>query len=253
MAALNNHQLTAINKAVDLLFDKISGSLFGPDYIHPRKDKNIFVSFKQHLSLPGIYTMAANEEAAKPNKEMLENLIHVANGYLESQRHWTKAQVINVVTSYLIDTDKGVKTDLKTVLDGQLAGIYTKMRERVSSIVATESNIAKNLGTLEGITRINALNGISDPVVAFIGPNDSEVCEECRRTLYYKNNIPKAFLLSEVKTGYHVRGEDSPSIAGQHNFCRHNLITIMPGFGFGPSGELKYFNATYRELEKQRG
>jgi hypothetical protein len=254
MATLSKVSLTAIHHAVDLLFDRLKGQLLGPDWIHPRKDKNIFMSFKPHLSLPGIYTMSAQEEAAKPNQEVLDSLVHVADAYIESQRHATKAQVINAVTSFLTDaTKKGIKTDLRTVLGGQLAGIYTKLETNLTKIVATESNAAKNLGTLEGIVRINLLNGIQDPVVAFIGPNDGNVCEECRKTLYYKFPGPKAFLLSEVKTGYHVRGEDTASMGGQHPQCRHSLVTLMPGFGFDASGNLKYFHKGYSVIKDQRG
>lgn len=254
MPALNKTSLTAIHKAVDLVFDRLKGQLLGPDWIHPRKDKNIFVSFKPHLSLPGIYTMAAQEEAAKPNPEVLESLVHVADSYIESQRHATKAQVINAVTSFLTDAAKrGIKTDLQTVLGGQMAGIFTKLQANLTKIVATESNAAKNLGTLEGIVRVNLLNGISDPVVAFIGPNDKEVCEECKKTLYTTYPIPRAFHLSEVKGGYHERGEDSPSMYGIHPHCRHSIIALTPGFGFSASGNLKYFHRGYDVIKDQRG
>ena len=249
MATLNKAELTAINRAVDLLFDRLKGQLFGPDFIHPRKDKNIFISFKPHLSLPGIYTMAAQEEAAKPNPEVLDSLVHVADGYIESQRHTIKAQIINVVTSHLMDAKK---PNLQTVLGGELEGIYTKLQASLTKIVSAESNIAKNLGTLEGIVRINLLNGIADPLVAFIGPNDDHVCEECKKTLYTTFPIPKVFKLSEVKTGYHVRGEDSASMSGQHPQCRHTIITLMPGFGFDESGRLKYFNKGYSALDAQK-
>jgi len=252
MATLNKNQIAAIQAAVDLVFDRLSANLFGPDWIHPRKDKNIFISFKPHLSLPGIYELAAREELAKPSPEVLDTLVHVANGYLESQRHATKAQVINAVTSFLADAvKKGIKTDLKTVLGGQLAGIFTKVQANVNKIVAAESNTAKNLGTLEGIVRVAALNNIADPTVAFIGPNDKYVCEECKKTLYVNYPKPKCFLLSEVKTGYHQRGETSPSMSGQHPHCRHSLIYIHPGFGFGPSGSLEYFHKGFSALESQ--
>ena len=253
MAILNKTELAAIQAAVDLVFDRISGSLLGPDWIHPRKDKNIFISFKPHLSLPGIYELAAREELAKPNPEVLETLIHVANGYLESQRHATKAQIVNAVTSFLADAVKrGIKTDLKTILGGQLAGIFTKVKANVEKIVAAESNTAKNMGTLEGIVRVAALNNIADPVVAFIGPNDSYVCEECKKTLYTTYPIPKCFLLSETTSSYHQRGEKNPSMSGQHPFCRHSQIMLMPGFGFDEGGRLKYFHKGYSALDAQK-
>ncbi|HVT62429.1 MAG TPA: hypothetical protein VHD33_02940, partial [Legionellaceae bacterium] len=243
-----------IHHAIDLMFDKIKGSFLGPEFINRRKDKDIFVSFKPHASLPGIYTLAAKEELAVPNKEALNTIVHVADGYLEAHRNATKASVVSHVTSFLEDAKrKGIKTNLKTVLEGELSSLFGKVRENVVKVIASESNNAKNLGTLEGIVKMNLLNGIEDPVVAFIGPNDSHVCEECRKVLYVTfPNKPKAFLLSEVKSGYHKRGETSPSMYGMHPRCRHALCAIMPGWGFGDSGQLKYFDKNYRELDKQR-
>ncbi len=230
--ALPVKTINAIHRIVDLLFDRINGSLLGPEFINKRKDKDIFVSFKPHLSLPGIYTLAAKEEAAEPNKEMLDSLVHVANGYIEAQRHATKAQIIKSISTYLQDAKKaGVKTDLKTVLNGELVGLMGRVKGNVLKIVASEANTAKNLGTLEGIVKINALNGISDPTVAFIGPNDKEVCEECKRVLYTTFPIPKVFKLSEVKSGYHKRGEDTPSMSGIHPHCFVGSTRLHTQFG----------------------
>lgn len=248
MANLPKEAIHKIEDAVNLLFDRLSGSVFGPDFIHPRKDKNIFVNFKPHVSLPGIYTMSAGEELATPNKEVLDSLVHIAHGYIESQRHVTKAQVINAVTSFLSGNKKA---DLATVLGGQLAGIYTKLQQNVVKIVASESNTYKNLGLLEGIIKANMLQGIEDPTVAFIGPNDSHVCEECRKVLYTTFPVPKAFKLSEVKTGYHIRGEMSPSMSGIHPQCRHTLVTLLPGYGLDESGHIKYFSKNYNVLDEQ--
>lgn len=243
MAQLSKDAIYKIESAVNLLFDRLNGSVFGPDFIHHRQDKNIFINFKPHVSLPGIYTMSAGEEFAEPSKEVLDSLVHIAHGYIESQRHVTKAQIINAVTSFLSKNKKG---SLETVLGGQLAGIYTKLEQNIVKIVASESNKYKNLGTLEGIVKAFALRGIEDPVVAFIGPNDSHVCEECRRTLYVNFPVPKCFLLSDVKSGYHVRGEDSASMSGQHPHCftentrihtQYGLLTIKELFNIG--GDLK--------------
>jgi hypothetical protein len=252
MPTLNKAAIAAIQSAVDLVFDRLSANLFGPDWIHPRTDKNIFISFKPHLSLPGIYTLAAQEEIAKPNPEVLETLVHVANGYIESQRHATKAQVVQAVTSFVADAaKKGIKADLRTVLGKHLSDIFTKTQININKIVAAESNTAKNLGTLEGIVRTAALNNIADPTVAFIGPNDKDVCEECKKVLYTNYPIPKCFPLSQVKTGYFVRGETLPSMSGCHPICRHSLVYIHPGFGFDAGGHIKYYHKGFDALKSQ--
>src|SRR6185437_5116973 len=110
------------------------------------------ISFRKHLSLPGIYTISAGEEDAKPDPETLNALIHVADGYLEAQRELTKSQVTNAIITFFANHKQA---DFKTVLGGELVGIFTKMRENVEKIISTESNNAKNLGLLQGIVKLN--------------------------------------------------------------------------------------------------
>jgi intein/homing endonuclease len=209
-----------IERAVDSLYDRVKAKYLGPD-LSRVGDKRIMIGYKPELTLPALYQAAAAEEYTKPDKGMVQSLVRIADGYLEANRAKTKAKVIASVEQFLRDAEsKGVKTDVATVLGGQLADVWGQATTEVNCILDTEATHARNLGTLDGISKVNAARGIEDPVVYFIVVRDKDLCAECKGLHLMPDGVtPRLWRLSEVSHGYHNRGDETPSIGGLHPHC----------------------------------
>jgi hypothetical protein len=254
-ATLSRGAVRIIHRAVDNVFDRLKGRVLGPDFAPSRLDKEIYLGHHHEFSISGIYRRAAFEEGTKPNETVLNSLTRVAESYLDAERERTKARVVNAVDTWLRNAaQKKIKTDLTTVLDGELSQIWGQMTTSVTKIVSTESTTARNMGTLEGVSKVNTAAGVSDPVVFFIIVRDGEACEECTQLHLLGDKItPRVWRLSEVGSGYHKRGDDHPSVLGLHPECRCTLATLLPGYGFDQAGRIRYVGPDHDEFAKQRG
>jgi hypothetical protein len=245
--ALPSYTTRNIQRAVDAVFDRIKGRLLGPNFA--RGDKMIVITSKPELTLPGIYSTAAAEELARPDKTTINSLISIAEGYIDAQRELTKSRVLKAVTAWVLTNG----ADVETALEGELSGIWGKVKSDVDTIVDSESTVARNLGTLEGITKIQGLAGIDDPRVYFVVVRDHELCKECKRVHLMPDEVtPRVFLLSEVEQGYHKRGSDSPSVGGLHPHCRCTIANLLPGYGFD-NGRVRFLAPGHDLLAVQRG
>lgn len=247
---LTKGAVKVISAAVDKLFERIKGHVLGPDFVRKTGDKKVVVRYRPALSLPGIYERAAVEEDAKPNERTLHNLMEVAESYLDAERERTRAQVLHAVNAWLV---KDPDADPEVVLGGELAGVFRTTVKNVTKIVDSEATTARNMGTLEGITRAAASARVDDPVVYFITARDDDVCEECRRLhLLDDGKTPRVWKLSEVSGGYHERGDDHPCTGGLHPHCRCTIASLLPGYGFGPAGNVRFVALGHDELARQR-
>jgi hypothetical protein len=239
---------------VDDWFDKLKLRYFGPGRWQGHKQIVIQTWHAPELTLPGVLSAASALEGVRADEGTSETLIKLANGFLDATRERTKAQVLREVTTFLTEAQaSGVKTDVATVLGGKLAEVMGKVHTQVDTIIDAETSIAKNTGLMDGITRINAHLGIGDPAVYFIVVHDNLLCKECRRVHLLEDGVtPRLWLLSEVKHGYHTRGEDLPSIGGLHPHCRCTMATLMPGYGFTASGMVTYQAPDWDEFKRQR-
>ncbi len=244
-----------IHRAVERLFDRVKARFLGPNWYSQRGEKAIAVGFRPELSLPGLYFAGVEEERAKPNTDTLNALMQIADGYLEAQREATKARVVKAVDVFLQEAATGkVKTDLPTVLGGELSEVWAQTTYNVKRIIDTESTHARNIGTLEGISRVNAYMGIEDPVVYFVVVNDELLCDECKRLhLMEDEHTPRLWLLSQIGHGYHRRGEPDPKVGGLHPHCRCTMSTLTPGWGFDVNGYPKYIGEGHDEYARQQG
>lgn len=249
---LTKRAVSQIEKAVDRMFDRIKGRALGPDFVAYTGDKKIFVGFNPQYSLPGIYRRASIEESAAPNERVLHGLVKVAGGYIDAERERVKAQVINAVNAWLL---KDPDADPEVVLGGELAPIFKQTLDNVAKILDTESTKARNMGTLEGVTKVSAARDIEDPNVFFIVVRDKDLCAECKRVhLLPDEKTPRVFKLSEVSGGYHQRGTDTPSVGGLHPHCRCTISDLSPGYGFDKkTGLIKFIGIGHDEFANQRG
>lgn len=240
-----------VESGIDRLFQRIKDRFLGP----LAGPKRLIVGYNRDLSLPGIYAGAHINERSTPDQETLNGLIRVADNYLEAEKAKAKAKAVNAVQAFTAnqayyDQDPaGIQT---TLLD-TLSDVFGEAKRNVARIVDSETQRAKNTGTLEGVVRANSAMGVEDPSVMFIVVRDGVLCKECIRLHLMPDKVtPRLWYLSEVEHGYHVHGEDHPSIAGEHPNCRCVLSTLLPGFGFR-GAEITWVGTDHLEIETQRG
>jgi hypothetical protein len=240
-----------IERAIEDLFNRAKARLIGRQL----GEKSIQVSYIPDLTLPGLFHAAAKEEGAVPNQDTLDSLLRIAHNYLDAAKVRTQARMVNEVQAFLRDASlKGIKTDLKTVLGGKLTDVWGDVQNQLHAIVDAEASQAKNVSLMEGILKINASEGIDDPIVYFVVVRDNVLCGECKRLHLLDNGrTPRVYKLSEVGHGYHKKGQDDPKLGGLHPHCRCTLVTLMPGFGFDKGGMVKYISRNHNEWAKQRG
>ncbi len=241
LRALTKKAVKAIIGVIDRMFNRLKGRILGPSYAKGERK----TGHKPALSLPGIYKAAAHEEGAKPNEKMMHSLATIAESYLDAQREATKAKVVHAANAWV-----GEEDEEKTLVD-HLAPIWEKVTEDVTKIVDTQGTAARNLGAMEGISLAAAANDVDDPHVFFITVRDNDLCEECASIHLLPDGItPRVFLASEVKQGYHKRGETSPCIGGLHPSCRCTIASILPGYGF-KSGRIDWIGTVDGRLHNE--
>ena len=166
-----------IGVAVDALFDRVKARLLGPG-AEKYYGKQLVFRFNPEMSLTGLFTASSNAEGASPNEDVLKTLLKISGSYLDASRERTKARIIQQVSSFLADAGaRGVKTDVKTVLGGQLAELWGDVHADVRRIVETETTVTRNVALHDAIGRIATHMGVSDPNVFYVVVRDESRCK----------------------------------------------------------------------------
>ena len=120
---------------------------------------------------------------------------------------------------------------IKEELDKAQSALYT--------IAMSESTKARNLGMTMDISRAAAADDEKDPTVGFAVIRDNTTCPICIKLCLMSDGVtPKLFKLSELSAGYYVRGEQFPSILGQHPHCFTGSQRIATDLGLFTFKEL---------------
>lgn len=241
-----------IEKAVSDLFEKLRLQTLGNK--HPG-GKKLYIAYKPELTLKGIFNAAADEEGVKPSEDLFQALAKITTSYLDAAEAKAKAKTVQAIQSALHEAaNKGVQTDLETVLGGKLYEVMGEAARDVKRIVETESTVVRNTSLMDGIVRSNAAAGIDDPAVFFVTVRDGRRCDECTRLHVQPDGVtPRVWKMSELGTGYHKKGDASPKVGGLHPHCRCVLATLLPGYGFDGNGKVQYKTPGYDEYAVQRG
>jgi hypothetical protein len=255
---LGKGAIKAIHDAIDALFTRAKVRFLGKSYGPKRLVISSItepVGYRHDLSLPGLFQSSCRAELMQPRNDLEEHVVSTAEAYLDATQAKAKAQVVNAVKSFITDAEhKGIEVDPQVVLGGELSEIMRKVSSDVKRIVGTETTRARNLGTVDSISKVNTLIGVSDPTVCFITVRDALCCEECKRIhLMPDKIIPRAWKLSEVSAGYHKKGEDFPCMSDLHPHGRCTMVTILPGYGFDSAGKVTYISHGYDVFKAQRG
>jgi hypothetical protein len=212
------------------------------------------VEHREDLSLEGIFNESAKAEGMMPNKRLYESVEDGVSNLLDAHEKLAIARVLNSVQSYLHDADLGSNTANPEKELGKVLGeTFEKVTSDVAKVIDTESNKAKNISTLDAISKINLTLGVDDPVVFFAGPVDGHICKNCLKLYFLDDQVtPRVWKSSELKAGYFKKGDATPCIGSLHPNCRHALCSVLLGYGFDKSGKLAFIEPGFDVWASQR-
>lgn len=242
-----------IAKVVDELFDRIALSYLGN--IPRFKNKKLMVfSTSPNLGLSHLFVQAMQNKV--PNaleQEVLKGLLVSADGYIEALKNKTRSNITEAVDGLARQAKlTNDKIDSKTV-ERLIEEELVKAKVHIKTIIESEATKLRNLGTLMDITRVAASVNDDDPTVFFQVVRDATTCKECIKLHLMPDGVtPRLWKFSELKQGYHKRGEVNPSAFGLHPHCRCTLTYLSKGFGFNSQGEVGYQTEKHDAFSKQR-
>lgn len=252
MNGISNTGKDRINAIVEDMFDNLSLQFLGN--IPALQGKRLFISYERNLGLPQLFVQAMqNKMPTDTERDFLKSLLNSAHGYIESLKNKTKANLTERIDG-LIREAKLRKTKVREFdIQDVVAEEMTKARASMLAIVESESTKFRNVGTMVDIAKVSTSLGDEDPTVFFVVIKDTSTCKECIRLhLMPDQTTPRLWKLSELKQGYHKRGEDSPSAFGLHPHCRCTLTYLSRGFGFDTKGKLKYQELGHDAYSEQK-
>lgn len=242
-----------IGKIVDNMFDNLALQLIG-DIPRLKNKKLAIISMEPHFGLANLFVKAMQDKA--PNqieRDFLKGLLISTDGYIEALKSKTRSNITEAIDGLAREArlaqGKVDQAKLSTIIKDEM----TKARAHMAAIVESEATKLRNLGTLMNISRMAASVDDSDPTVFFVVIKDKITCKECLRLHLKEDGVtPKLWKFSELKQGYHKRGEDQPSAFGLHPHCRCTLVYLAKGFAFNEQGKTTYHSENYDAYKAQR-
>lgn len=251
MLGLSSTSKEEIATAVEDMFDTIALQLIG-EIPRLRHKKLLLIGFSRNYGLPNLFVQAMANKVPNPiEADVLKSLLASAHGYIDALKNRTKSNVTERVDSIVkqakLKNTKVSKEEIDAVLKEELDSARSHLR----TIVEAEATKLRNVGSMMDISRVAASQGEQDPLVFFVIVRDGNTCKECLRLHLNADGTPRVWKLSELKQGYHKRGEPNPSAFGLHPHCRCTLTYLSKGFGF-KDGMVTYIGEGHDELAKQR-
>jgi hypothetical protein len=242
----------SIAQIIEDLFDRIALQLIG-DIPKLRNAKRLIISGEQNFGLPHLFVRAmANKPPNEIEKDVLKSLLESSHGYIESLKNRTRSNV----TESLDGLVKQAKLQNRAVKSEEIKKVISEEFDKAGShlklIAESEGSKLRNLGTMMDISKRAANLGDDDPTVYFILIKDQFTCKECIKLHTVNGVTPRLWKFSELKQGYHKRGEEFPSAFGLHPHCRCTLAYLSKGMGFDKNGMLKYIDVGYDMYSAQR-
>lgn len=253
MIGISGASKDQIGKIVDDMFDSLAIQLIG-DIPRLKNKKLAIVSMDRHFGLAHLFVKAMQDKApTEIERDLLKGLLKSADGYIEALKNKTRSNITEAVDGLAREARlANAKVDAAK-LQAAVSEEMVKARAHMVAVVESEATKLRNLGTLMNISRMAASVNDGDPTVFFVVIKDGVTCKECIRLHLKEDGItPKLWKFSELKQGYHKRGENHPSAFGLHPHCRCTLVYLSKGFSFDDQGKTTYHSDNYDAYVKQR-
>lgn len=254
MIGLLSSSKDQIAAVVEDMFDTIALQFIG-DIPKLKNKKMLTISSKRNFGLSHLFVQAMQNKTPNPiEQDVLKSLLESANGYIESLKSRTRSNVTERIDGIIKEARYQGRAVSEQEIQDVLAEELGKARSHMKAIAESEATKLRNLGTMMDISRVAANLGDNDPTVFFVVVKDGATCKECVKLHLIPDQItPRLWKFSELKQGYHKRGEENPSAFGLHPHCRCTLTYLSQGFGFDRSGKVSYKAEDYSAFKKQRG
>lgn len=253
MLGLSSRAKEALGQVVEDLFDRVALQFIG-DIPKLKNRKNLIISNQRNFGLPHLFVQSMSNKTPNPlEQDFLQSMLESSHGYVEALKNRTRANIAERIDGLtreaLLRKEKLKEEDVQAVLDEELG----KAKSHMVAIAESEGTKLRNLGTMMSISRVAADIGDADPTVFFVVIRDGSTCKECIRLhLMPDGATPRLWKFSQLKQGYHKRGENNASAFGLHPHCRCTLTYLSKGFGFDDTGRLKYHQEGYDAYSKQK-
>lgn len=253
MIGISSSGKERIAAVVEDMFDTIALQFIG-DIPKLRNKKTLTISSKRNFGLGHLFVQAMqNKTPNSIEQDVLKSLLESAYGYVESLKNRTKSNVTEridgIIKEAKLNNRKPDEAEIRDILAEELQ----KAKSHMKAIAESEATKLRNLGTMMDISRVAGNLGDMDPTVFFVVVKDGATCKECIKLHLMPDQItPRLWKFSELKQGYHKRGEDNPSAFGLHPHCRCTLTYLSNGFGFDKQGKISYQNEDYDAYDLQR-
>ncbi len=254
MHGLSSQSKEQIDKVVGDLFDKAALRLLGPvPKLHHKKIT--LLGFLEGATLATLFVQAMNNRYLNNvENDVLKGILGGAFGYIETLKGKTTSAISERIDGLAREARIAKEPIPEEKLNEVIQEELGKARSGMERIAASEATKTRNLGALMDISKKAAEVGDKDPTVCFLVIKDNVTCKECLKIHLMPDGVtPRLWKLSELSGGYHVRGENFPSILLLHPHCRCTMIMVPQGYGFDASGHLTFIGLDHFELEKQRG
>jgi intein/homing endonuclease len=219
MIGISSSGKESINSIVGEMFDNIALQFIGdiPKY---KNAKRLLITSEPHFNLAHLFVQAMQNRSPNPiEQDVLRGLLESASGYVESLKSKTKSNVTERIDGLVKEAKfKQSKVD-SSMIQEAIREEMGKARTHMQAIVESEATKLRNLGTLMDITKVATSLGDSDPTIFFVVVRDGVTCKECLRLHLMPNGEPRLWKFSQLKQGYHKRGEPNPSAFGLHPHC----------------------------------
>jgi hypothetical protein len=235
------HQFQKVVSYIKDMFDVITQQFL------PTEKNSLNIGYD---SLPALYRESVRAHGGYPDPTTEDSLIEVAQAYLDAVKTGMEADLRHT----LITQEKTKKDDSEVNLTEMVQGILDKAEFEVKRVVDSEAQRARSTGAFEGVVHTAAKIGIDDPTLFFVIVRDGKCCGECLSLHMLPDGVtPRVWKMSEISKGYHKKGSDIPSLAGEHPNCRCSPSICPPNYSFSSAGNLTYKYEGYDEWTRQRG
>jgi len=250
---LSSRVKEALSESIEGIFDNIALSFIG-NIPKLKNKKNLIITGEQNYGLAHLFIQAMGNKA--PNEieaDTLKSLLDSSHGYIEALKNNTRATITDRIDGLsreaALRNEKMNKEDVQAVISEEM----DKAKSKMQAIAEAESTKLRNLGSMMDISRIAGDLQDSDPTVFFVVVRDGATCKECLRLHLMPNGVtPRLWKFSQLKQGYHKRGEDMASAFGLHPHCRCTLTYLSKGFGFDDDGRVTYISENYNARADQK-
>jgi len=238
MIGLSSSGREAIAAKVEEIFDRIALQFIG-DIPRLKYKKLLIINTKPNYGLANLFVEAmANKSPNIIEQDALKSLLETSYGYVDSLKAKTRSNITErvdgIVKEAKLRGDKVTADEIREVLDEEME----RAKSHMKAIAESESTKVRNVGSAMDISRIAASMGDTDPTVFFVVVKDGATCNECKRLHLNPDGMPRVWKFSELKQGYHKRGEDSPSAFGLHPHCFTEDTVLHTARGMVSFGEL---------------